>query len=61
MDYARLKDFTLKNMNIRVVLDARMSPTLSLSLTTTNALFCMTRLSLFGAGYCASTEKPSSP
>ena len=31
MDYARLKDFTLKSMIIRAVLDARVNPTLSLS------------------------------
>ena len=32
MDYAQLKDFTLKSMIIRAVLDARVNPTLSLSL-----------------------------
>ena len=38
MDYAQLKDFTLKSMIIRAVLDARVNPTLSL--ITTSAFVC---------------------
>ena len=45
-DCARLTDFTLRVMNECVVLDVRMNPTPSP--TTTNALFCMVCLFLFG-------------
>ena len=52
MDYARLKDFTLKSMIIRAVLDAQVN--LTLSHITTSVLVCTKNLHPSGA------EKPSS-
>ena len=46
MDYARLRDFTLKSMIIRAVLDARVNPTLSL--ITTTAFVCTKNVHSFG-------------
>ena len=48
MDYAQLKDFTLKSMIIRAVLDARVNPTLSLITITTSAFVCTKNVHPFG-------------
>ena len=59
--YARLRDFTLKSMNLRTVLDARVEPdSLPPSLITTSVPGCTIYTDfLLGTCYSTSTEKPS--